>query len=445
MLGMFAFLLIVLSILGTSFFGGTLNRFCRFTNSPLIFFDTSGLMAPSPPPEAPEMPLAARVLVVEESKKAAQDRFFIDIKDFSKDGGTVEVQGGLAPVLYSSTAVDASFANATVPAREDELLRLRRVSNLVARYCPLTSICREKLKTKPFFVVWPLDDSSRDLEQLTGITPALSEKLVGSDTPLGRASTRVRNAPRGCGGARVCPLMDETDPVFGVAGRSPVASDSKTSRERTQNAVSVALSENLFQGLNPGNRTFCGSTMAEDYAYGFLATKPESHHVLRTFHFLLLDAGRPTPDPGLPSRTPYPSDIVHIHNVFNLQHSVEFGWGFPVFDNVLRSSLTIFHAISLSNWASILYRFEDSSPVVVARLFFLLLILTGTFFLLNVALAVVCDAFDQVAPKHLRSLKKQKGVAKKELASKVKGREKVTGTESSLVKRMAEKDKLTKR
>jgi hypothetical protein len=75
--------------------------------------------------------------------------------------------------------------------------------------------------------------------------------------------------------------------------------------------------------------------------------------------------------------------------------------------------------ITLEGWTDIMYNLIDSSQGWMAILFCVLLVVVGSFFLLNVILAVIMDAFDDIDKnslindsrkrKEIRELKQQYG------------------------------------
>ena len=66
------------------------------------------------------------------------------------------------------------------------------------------------------------------------------------------------------------------------------------------------------------------------------------------------------------------------------------------FDNLGWAMLTIFQMITLEHWTTTMYLLMDSNIWWMAVLFSVLLILIGSFFLLNVVLAVLADALNMV-------------------------------------------------
>jgi hypothetical protein len=58
--------------------------------------------------------------------------------------------------------------------------------------------------------------------------------------------------------------------------------------------------------------------------------------------------------------------------------------------------MTIFQMITLEGWTTIMYNLMDSTTSVLAVTFCVMLTIIGSFFLLNVILAVLSDAFTNV-------------------------------------------------
>jgi hypothetical protein len=77
-----------------------------------------------------------------------------------------------------------------------------------------------------------------------------------------------------------------------------------------------------------------------------------------------------------------------------LQDQELISYGIVTFDNLLRALITIFQMITLEGWTDMMYNLSDASQAWMAILFFCLLVVVGSFFLLNVILAVIMDAFD---------------------------------------------------
>ena len=66
------------------------------------------------------------------------------------------------------------------------------------------------------------------------------------------------------------------------------------------------------------------------------------------------------------------------------------------FNNLAAAMLTIFQMITLEQWTTVMYLLMDSNIWWMAVNFCVLLVLIGSFFLLNVILAVLADALNMV-------------------------------------------------
>ena len=66
------------------------------------------------------------------------------------------------------------------------------------------------------------------------------------------------------------------------------------------------------------------------------------------------------------------------------------------FDNLAWAMLTIFQMITLEQWTTVMYLLMDSNIYWMGVIFCVLLVLIGSFFLLNVILAVLADALNMV-------------------------------------------------
>lgn len=66
------------------------------------------------------------------------------------------------------------------------------------------------------------------------------------------------------------------------------------------------------------------------------------------------------------------------------------------FDNLLWAMVSIFQMISLEGWTTVMYNLMDSNIAWMAVIFSVTLIIIGSFFLLNVILAVLADALNMV-------------------------------------------------
>jgi len=65
------------------------------------------------------------------------------------------------------------------------------------------------------------------------------------------------------------------------------------------------------------------------------------------------------------------------------------------FNNLGMAMVTIFVMITLEGWSGLMYNLSDASTAWMAIIFCLLLVIVGSFFLLNVILAVIMDSFTE--------------------------------------------------
>ena len=92
-------------------------------------------------------------------------------------------------------------------------------------------------------------------------------------------------------------------------------------------------------------------------------------------------------------------------------------YGIIHFDNLITGIISIFQMITLEGWTTIMYNIGDATQTWMAISFCVLLVIVGSFFLLNVVLAVIMDAFDDVDKNHALEEERQakETVALKEL------------------------------
>ena len=65
-------------------------------------------------------------------------------------------------------------------------------------------------------------------------------------------------------------------------------------------------------------------------------------------------------------------------------------YGIPGFDNVFQGFLTIFQILTLESWVYLMYNYSDTGS-------FVLVVLLGAFFTMNLVLAIIVDAFNEAA------------------------------------------------
>ena len=74
-------------------------------------------------------------------------------------------------------------------------------------------------------------------------------------------------------------------------------------------------------------------------------------------------------------------------------HIEELNWGFTNFDNIFNGCITIFQGMTLEGWSDMMFMAQDAVSPYIAATVFILLVLLGAFFVLNLLLAVLEDNF----------------------------------------------------
>jgi hypothetical protein len=77
--------------------------------------------------------------------------------------------------------------------------------------------------------------------------------------------------------------------------------------------------------------------------------------------------------------------------------NAEMNWGFVNFDHIGTASLTIFQCITREGWSDIMYMLQDAGYGVVAVFYFVSFIIFGSFFMLNLTLAVIWENFAEAS------------------------------------------------
>ena len=70
-------------------------------------------------------------------------------------------------------------------------------------------------------------------------------------------------------------------------------------------------------------------------------------------------------------------------------------YGIPGFDNVLQAFLTVFQILTLESWVYLMYNYSDTGDAAISVIFFIMIVLLGAFFTMNLVLAIIVDSFDQ--------------------------------------------------
>lgn len=157
---------------------------------------------------------------------------------------------------------------------------------------------------------------------------------------------------RFCGGAYKCEPSDGAGWGFGV--------DSAFIKSE------VLLPLGMARDKNGKIETLCGNDFTSDEKYG----------------------------PQLISSAYDPKEVDAMSDWTEQVRKEEFNWGITRYDQIGSAMLVIFQSVTLEGWVDIMYMLQDaSSPSFFAFLYFLVLLLLGAFFLVNITLAIVWDEF----------------------------------------------------
>eukprot|EP00440_Ansanella_granifera_P074218 gb/GFBE01080540.1/.p1 GENE.gb/GFBE01080540.1/~~gb/GFBE01080540.1/.p1 ORF type:complete len:2396 (+),score=576.99 gb/GFBE01080540.1/:1-7188(+) len=91
-------------------------------------------------------------------------------------------------------------------------------------------------------------------------------------------------------------------------------------------------------------------------------------------------------------------------------------FGLTNFDNVGAAFLVVFQSVTLEGWTDIMRMVQDAYSISLGFIYFMLLVLIGSFFLINVILAIIWDAFCGVEEANKKRLEEEEAAAAELLA-----------------------------
>ena len=80
----------------------------------------------------------------------------------------------------------------------------------------------------------------------------------------------------------------------------------------------------------------------------------------------------------------------------NLTSDNTINFGFLHFDDLGIGILSIFRVVTLEGWTQVMYNYMDAGGFIAA-IYFPILVVIGGFFLLNLFLAVIMEAFSEMS------------------------------------------------
>lgn len=81
--------------------------------------------------------------------------------------------------------------------------------------------------------------------------------------------------------------------------------------------------------------------------------------------------------------------------MYEAEFEEEFGYGYPNFDNIIEILVPIIQTLTLEGWSDLMYEFMDGYNSWAPPLWFIILVLFGNYFLLNLMLAVIFTKFNE--------------------------------------------------
>ena len=148
------------------------------------------------------------------------------------------------------------------------------------------------------------------------------------------------------------------------------------------------LGVNLWAGALNGkcmdNSTGTGFAVIADDD-GWLCAKNDNTQMM-----IVHDGGRKCPTATIIGNTSYPVTCMAEKSYCSGNPN----YGYTHFDNIGNAMMTIFTSITLEGWVDVMYNLMDGwgAPALVI-IYFILLVILGSFFMLNLALAVVFDEY----------------------------------------------------
>ena len=86
-------------------------------------------------------------------------------------------------------------------------------------------------------------------------------------------------------------------------------------------------------------------------------------------------------------------------NLDNVKNTALINYGITTFDNIGKGILTIFQIITLEGWVYIMYNHMDSNLAPFSAIYFCLLVVIGSFFMLNLIVAAIMMNVSDAPPK----------------------------------------------
>lgn len=99
-------------------------------------------------------------------------------------------------------------------------------------------------------------------------------------------------------------------------------------------------------------------------------------------------------------------DYTILGDVYRDTKIIELDFGLVTFDNVLVAMLSIFQCITLEGWTKMMYFLSDAYFPVFTHIYFIVLVIVCSFFILNLTVAILLDKYAESENQDRRHLSK---------------------------------------
>ena len=91
----------------------------------------------------------------------------------------------------------------------------------------------------------------------------------------------------------------------------------------------------------------------------------------------------------------------------NIRNEELIMYGIPNFDHFGHAIVTIFQVLTLESWSYLMYNFSDANGATISVIFFILIVILGSFFTMNLVLAMIMDKFNEQIEERNREILKE--------------------------------------
>ncbi|TMW68721.1 hypothetical protein Poli38472_006189 [Pythium oligandrum] len=96
-------------------------------------------------------------------------------------------------------------------------------------------------------------------------------------------------------------------------------------------------------------------------------------------------------------RFTHPDKDIMLYVLHGATYNADMSWGYANFDHIGAAALSIFQCITREGWSDIMYMLQDAGYGLSSVFFFVSFIIFGSFFMLNLTLAVIWENFSEAS------------------------------------------------